>query len=285
MTSAAMRLCVLVEERYRNDGIPLNIVRQLRAWCHHIQVLRPGSQLMELNSLIQTGVHDAWVLKTCSTGPGLGLLESAAAAGMTTINDARTIRAVRDKARAALLAAHHGLPVPATWAAARVSDLATIPATQYPLVVKPSNGSCGHGVRLVSRPEDILDHPDDRSDAALLIAQPYIPNSGVDLKVYYIGGRLYGVERTSPLQAAGEATNRPVDLSREVTDIVTRVSDLFGLDLFGVDIVNGPDGPVVVDINDFPSFRAVPQATAAVARAILDLARAQCPRRAIPQPV
>lgn len=48
---------------------------------------------------------------------------------------------------------------------------------------------------------------------------------------------------------------------------------MFGLDLYGVDVLLGPDGPVVVDINDFPSFRQVPDAVARVSRAVLRLAR------------
>ncbi|WP_406418928.1 hypothetical protein [Streptomyces sp. NBC_00842] len=48
---------------------------------------------------------------------------------------------------------------------------------------------------------------------------------------------------------------------------------MFGLDLYGIDVVLGPDGPVIVDINDFPSFRQVPDAVSRLAGAVLDLAR------------
>jgi len=35
---------------------------------------------------------------------------------------------------------------------------------------------------------------------------------------------------------------------------------LFGLRLFGVDCVVGPDGvPLVVEVNDFPNYRGLPQ--------------------------
>lgn len=55
--------------------------------------------------------------------------------------------------------------------------------------------------------------------------------------------------------------------------IAARVGEVYGLDLFGLDVLLGPDGPVVVDVNDFPSFRQVPDAAARVARAVLRLAR------------
>ncbi|MDH6128860.1 hypothetical protein [Kitasatospora sp. GP82] len=272
-----MRICFLVEEQYRNDGMPLDVVCRLRAWGHRVDVLRPGSSLLDLGALIRGGDHDAWVLKTVSGGPGLGLLEAAAATGLTTINDARAIRGVRDKAQAAVLAEVAGLPVPATWAAARTEDLARIPEDRYPLVVKPADGSSGRAVHRIDRPEQLAsltglrEHP---GGEGLLLAQPYVPNAGVDLKVYCAAGELFGTERTSPLVAGGgPVRERPVKLGAEVAAIATAVGEVYGLDLYGVDILLGPDGPVVVDVNDFPSFRQVPDAVDRVSRAILRLAR------------
>ncbi|WP_330181465.1 ATP-grasp domain-containing protein [Nocardia sp. NBC_01503] len=270
--AARVSLCFLVEEQYRRDGMPRSVIHQLRAWGHRVDVVRPGGELLDLNTLVERGHHDAWVLKTVSGGPGLGLLEAAAAAGLTTINDARSIRGVRDKARAAALAAAHGLPVPTTWAAARPRDLARIPAARFPLVVKPADGSSGRDVRVVERPEHLA--AIDRADQGLLIAQPFVPNSGVDLKVYCVDGRIYATERTSPLHTGGrKAADRPVQLDPEIADIAARVGAVFGLDLYGIDVVRGPDGPIVVDVNDFPSFGQVPAAVPTVARAIVELAR------------
>ncbi|MBL1078721.1 ATP-grasp domain-containing protein [Nocardia sp. 2] len=271
--AARMSFCFLVEEQYRRDGMPGEVAHRLRRWGHRVEVLRPGGELLALNSLLHTGSHDAWVLKTVSGGPGLGLLEAAAATGLTTVNDARAIRGVRDKAAAAVIAAAAGLPVPPTWAAARLADLARLPSARYPLVVKPADGSSGRGVHRVERPEELLALAGEFAETSLVIAQPYVPNSGVDLKVYCVGGRLYGTERTSPLAGARTAPDRPVPLTAEVAEIAARIGEIFGLDLYGVDIVLGPDGPVVVDINDFPSFRKVPDAVETVAAAVIDLAR------------
>src|SRR5438067_9461701 len=114
-----MRLCFLVEEQYRYDGMPLDVIGQLSAWGHQVDVVWPGRSLIRISEAIRAGSHDAWVLKTVSGGPGMTLLEAAAAVGLTTVNDARVIRGVRDKALAAVLAARSGLPVPPTYVAAR----------------------------------------------------------------------------------------------------------------------------------------------------------------------
>ena len=268
-----MRLCFLVEERYRHDGMPQEVIGRLTAWGHQVDVLRPGRSLMRITDAIQAGSHDAWVLKTVSGGPGLTLLEAASAVGLTTVNDARSIRGVRDKALAAAIGRSRGLPVPTTYAAACPEALAELPESAFPLVVKPADGSSGRAVRLVPSPDRLAALGPELAQEGMLIAQPYVPNSGIDLKVYCVGGELYATERGSPLGPDRDVRGRRVALSSEVAAIATEVGEVYGLDLYGVDILLGPDGPVVVDVNDFPSFKEVPDAAARVGRAVLELAR------------
>ncbi|MFI0259616.1 RimK family alpha-L-glutamate ligase [Streptomyces sp. NPDC017056] len=272
-----MRLCFLVEEQYRHDGMPNEVIRQLTSWGHQVDVLRPGGSLLRMTEAVRAGTHDAWVLKTVSGGPGLTLLEAAASAGMTTVNDARSIRRVRDKALAAAIGRGRGLPIPPTYAVARPELLAEIPAAEYPLVVKPADGSSGRAVHLVASPDRLARVVPELAREGLLIAQPYVPNSGIDVKVYCVGGELYATERCSPLHPERSVRERRVPLPAEVAAIVDQVGAVYGLDLYGVDVLLGPDGPVVVDVNDFPSFRQVPDAVARVARAVLGLARADRP--------
>ncbi|GAA2771980.1 RimK family alpha-L-glutamate ligase [Streptomyces lavendulae] len=269
-----MRLCFLVEEHYRRDGMPNEVIRQLTAWGHRVDVVRPGGSLLHMDEVVRSGAHDAWVLKTVSGGPGLTLLEAAAAAGMTTVNDARAIRGVRDKALAAAIGSARGLPQPRTYAVARPELLAEIPDSAYPLVVKPADGSSGRGVHLLASPDRLAALLPELAGEAMLIAQPYVPNAGTDIKVYCVDGELFATERCSPLHPDAAVRERQVPLPAEVARIAARVGEVYGLDLYGVDVLLGPDGPVVVDVNDFPSFRQVPDAAARVARAVLALARA-----------
>ncbi|MEV7520603.1 hypothetical protein [Streptomyces sp. NPDC091371] len=280
-----MRLCFLVEEHYRHDGMPNEVIRQLTAWGHRVDVVRPGGSLLRMSEVVDAGAHDAWVLKTVSGGPGLTLLEAAAAAGMTTVNDARAIRGVRDKALAAAIGRGQGLPLPTTYAVAGPELLREIPAAEYPLVVKPADGSSGRGVHLVSSPRRLEELLPVLAGEGMLIAQPYVPNRGTDIKVYGVGGELFATERCSPLHPDASVRERRVPLSAEVAEIAARVGAVYGLDLYGVDVLLGPDGPVVVDVNDFPSFRQVPEAAARVAGAVLDLARAGTAGRPAPAQV
>ncbi|MFG2417223.1 ATP-grasp domain-containing protein [Streptomyces goshikiensis] len=268
-----MRLCFLVEEQYRHDGMPNEVIRWLTASGHQVDVVRPGGSLLRMSGLMDTGAYDAWVLKTVSGGPGLTLLEAAAALGLTTVNDARSIRGVRDKALAAAIGRNRGLPLPPTYAVACPELLREIPTAEYPLVVKPADGSSGRAVHLVSSPERLELLLPLLAGEGLLVAQPYIPNSGTDLKVYAVAGQLFATERCSPLHSDPAVRERRVPLPAEVAALAVQVGAVYGLDLYGVDVLLGPEGPVVVDVNDFPSFRQVPDAAARVAHAILELAR------------
>jgi ribosomal protein S6--L-glutamate ligase len=151
--------------------------------------------------------------------------------------------------------------------------LEEIPAEEYPLVVKPADGSSGRAVRLVPSPDRLAEVSTELAGEGMLIAQPYVHNSGVDLKVYCVGGEIFATERCSPLHPDRPVGERPVPLSAEVSGMAAEVGRVYGLDLYGVDVLLGPEGPVVVDVNDFPSFRQVPDAPARVARAIVELAR------------
>jgi hypothetical protein len=46
-----------------------------------------------------------------------------------------------------------------------------------------------------------------------------------------------------------------VPVTREVEDLALRAGAATGLGLFGLDIIEGADGPVVVDTNYFPGYK------------------------------
>ena len=45
----SMKLCFLVEEQYRHDGMPLDVIRQLDAWGHQVDVVWPGRSLIRIS--------------------------------------------------------------------------------------------------------------------------------------------------------------------------------------------------------------------------------------------
>jgi len=268
-----MRLCFIVEEKYRLDGMPLDVARQLRAWDHEIDVLEPHHTLSAVSELAAQGRrYDAFVLKTVSDGPGLSLLAAASAVGHVAINQPEAIRMVRDKAVAAAVCRRYGVPFPLTYFASRRQLLAQVPIEVYPLVVKPANGSSNENVLRFDTPRDLADADLGALAGTFLLAQPYEDNPGNDLKVYCAGEQIFATVQPSPLHPDAVQESRLVPLEDSWRQLVTSVRRAFGLSVFGIDVVESPHGWVVVDVNDFPSFRMVPDAPAVVAETILRLA-------------
>jgi ribosomal protein S6--L-glutamate ligase len=267
-----MRLCFILEERYRGDSMPRAVATELAEWGHHVRLLEPNATVTCLSRLATDGFaeYDAFVLKTVSNGPGLSILESAGAAGIATVNDWRSIALVRDKAVALTLARSRGLPFPATYFIADGRLLETIPRNKFPLVVKPTNGSSCEGICLLEDPGDVS-RLNLEADCYFL-AQRYVENAGYDVKVYNTGVRIYATLRRSPLHPEAQVRERIIPLTPALHEIAVRVGAAFGLSVYGVDLVHTPRGWVGIDINDFPSFALVPGAAAQIGETILDIA-------------
>jgi ribosomal protein S6--L-glutamate ligase len=280
MRPAQMRLCFIVERVYRHDGMPLRVAEQLLDWGHEVDLLEPDATVTGLGEPGGTP-YDAWVLKTVSEGPGVSLLEAASATGVVTINDVRAIRRVRDKAVAAAWARVHGLPFPATWFVTHRGLLEQLPACEYPIVVKPANGSRGRDVRLL-RHRDEIDGLDLGPGDCFLLAQRFVPNAGWDVKLYNTGQGIHAVRRPSPLGPRAGTPERPIRVTEELRRLTLEVGRLYGLDIYGVDVVGTERGWTVVDVNDFPSFGHVSDAPAIVAGSILRIAGRAAAVRPVP---
>ena len=264
-----MRFCFIIEEQYRKEPMPMVIADQLRQWGHAVDELEPQEMVTNLSDLPSYG-YDAYVLKTVSDGPGLIILEAAEAAGILTINNSRSIRLVREKAVAATFARAHGLPIPTTYFAAHLRLFRQIPPTEYPLVVKPNNGSSCRSIYRLASPADLATLEIEEQESYFL-AQRYVENTGYDIKLYVTGKEVYAVAKKSPLHA--EVPEGLIPLTPQLRRLALEVGKLFGLDIFGLDVVETSQGLVLLDINDFPSFGLVPRAVARVSEYVLHAAR------------
>jgi ribosomal protein S6--L-glutamate ligase len=265
-----MRFCFIVEEQYRRDPMPLVIADQLLQWGHTVDVLEPQSMVVCLSDLLERG-YDAYVLKTLSDGPGLSILEAAEAVGIPTINQSRAIRLVRDKAVAAAFARAHGLPIPPTYFVAHPRLLKQIPLEDYPIVVKPSNGSSCRGIYRINSPEELTALEIAEENDSFFLAQRYAENTGFDIKLYVTGQEVFAVAKKSPLHP--DVDEHLMPLTPALRKLALDVGKIFGLDIYGLDVVETPQGLAVIDINDFPSFGGVPRAVARVSEYVLHAAK------------
>jgi glutathione synthase/RimK-type ligase-like ATP-grasp enzyme len=211
---------------------------------------------------------------------GLGLLAAASALGVPAVNDPRAIELVRNKIGMQAVLSHHGIPLPRTWFAGDPAVFGQLPADLFPLVVKPYDGDGARGLALLTEPADVALLPPIKGRRSLYLAQEYLQTDGFDLKLYGIGSKVWAVRKPSPVSfeggpgpaeftSAGEA--ELVDIDPQLRDIALTCGRACQLELWGVDVAMTPDGPAVIEVNDFPTYSAVPGAGAAIAEHVLTL--------------
>ena len=151
------------------------------------------------------------------------------------------------------------------------------------MVLKPMFGDNGQGLRVVRAPSE-LDRMEWPEPVAL--AQELVPGDGYERKVYGIGDEIWVVKRPA-LLAGGRSTSSPdAACSSELMpvtfverELAVRCRRLFGLDLYGIDCIQTPRGPVVIEVNEFPNYTGVPDASDRLADYVLERAsRTQRPR-------
>lgn len=209
---------------------------------------------------------DLYLLKS-DTELSLSLASALELLGARVINSVEACSLCRNKIVAATVLAEAGLPIPRSFACSDPMQLARI-VTEMPLIFKPYRGYHGAGIR-IAEGEFSLPSPGLYPD--VVFAQEYLKKSRMDLKVFGIGREVFGVRKPFSADSFLE-TGVPCELPREIEDLARGTASAFGLELYGLDIAESERGAYVIDVNYFPGYRGVPEASERLARFILSAA-------------
>ncbi|HET7397868.1 MAG TPA: hypothetical protein VFJ94_05040 [Intrasporangium sp.] len=279
-------VALIAEQRHLQNRA---LLEAQAVWLEHgckVEVLVPDSnQLYDIpveappwSVVVSRGRHLA----------GLGLMAAAAALGVLAVNDPQAIDLVRNKIGMQAVLASHGIRQPRTWYAGDPAAFARLPSSAFPLVVKPYDGDGARGLALLTDPDDIALLPGAGARGSLYLGQEYVPTDGHDVKLYGIGSTVWAVRKPSPVRLVqpGPAEPNPggeaelLELTPQLADIALTCGRACGLELWGVDVAMSPDGPVVIEVNDFPTYSAVPGAGSAIAEHVLILVQMEAVARA-----
>jgi ribosomal protein S6--L-glutamate ligase len=213
--------------------------------------------------------HDLYVLKS-HTELSLSLAGSLHDQGARVLNPYPCSALVQDKIAAARRLRAAGIPSPRCWSTGDMTLLRAV-VEERPLIIKPYRGHRGAGIHIVRSPRDLTTVPPPQT---AVIVQEYVEGSGQDLKAYVVGDDVFAVRKPFSHSSYSQP-GKPCPVSDEVCRIALRCGRLFGLGLFGVDMIESPDGPMVVDINSFPGYKGVPNVAPLIADYIADFARGQ----------
>jgi ribosomal protein S6--L-glutamate ligase len=175
------------------------------------------------------------------------------------INPYPSCALLQNRITAASALAAAGIPVPRSWVTGDFSLLRDL-ASVLPLIIKPSRAQRGTGPVVVRCRSDLTAMS---APTQPMIVQPLIP--GTDLKVYVVGDEVFAMRKRLSGRNFG-GVYMPCSVSPEVRDIALRCGRVFGLGLYGLDIIESSGGPVVVDLDYAPGYRGVPDIAPLIAR-------------------
>ena len=198
-----------------------------------------------------------------------------------TPNPSYGIANSRDKLRATQILSRHRIGMPATTFVRDRADV--IPGIKRvggaPVVIKLIEGTQGIGVILAPTmkvAEAIIETLQSTSQQVLI--QRFVAESkGRDVRALVVGDRVVaamrrvaqGDEFRSNVHRGGTA--EPVDLDEDYQEAAVRSAQIMGLKVAGVDMLEGNDGPLVMEVNSSPGLQGIESATNLdVAGAIVD---------------
>lgn len=184
------------------------------------------------------------------------------AAGTDLCNPWSGTAALQDRATLHAALERAGLPTPRATTVTGWERVRELGAAQE-VVVKAVAGA-GRGRGVLAGPL-----PQEPPMPGPYLVESRIPHDGVDRKLYVTGGHVHGLLKPSTLVHEHTTRGATFDVPDDLTELALATARAVGLHLLGVDVVLGPEGPVVVDVNAFPGYRDVPGAADEVAEHLL----------------
>ena len=240
--------------------IILDVSEILRRRGHLVESSIPEESLCALDETPRDA--DLYLLKSY-TELSLSLAGALSAQGINLINPYEGCAAARNKIVCHQILRQSGIPVPRAWITSDLSLLKDLLKT-YPLILKPYMGWRGEGVQVIRHDRDLAGL---RPPSSPLLIQEYIENNGEDLRLYVAGEAVVGIRKRFS-RSSFAVDGEPTPVSPEMRALARRCGQVFGLRLYGIDVIEGREGPKVIDVNYFPGYKGVRGAAYSVADCI-----------------
>lgn len=201
-------------------------------------------------------------------------------------NTAHGILNSRDKLRSLQILSRHHIGIPKTTFVKDKKDV--IPAIERvggaPVVIKLIEGTQGIGVLLAESrkaAEGIIELLQSQKQNVLV--QKFVAESkGKDIRAFVVGDRVVasmrriaqGQEFRSNVHRGGVA--EAVELDEQYRETAVRAAQILGLRVAGVDMLEGKDGPQIMEVNSSPGLEGIETCTDLdIAGAVIDYIAAQ----------
>jgi len=176
---------------------------------------------------------------------------------------------VHDKLLTQLKLQQSGLPMPKTYLAATPAAAKKIlESVDYPIIMKFPQGTQGKGVMFA----ESFPAASSMLDALTALKQPfliqeYVETEGTDTRVIVVGDKVIACmrriakpgEKRSNFHAGGKC--EAVQTDSHTKKIAIEAAKALGVDICGVDILEGPKGPMIIEVNVSPGLQGITSAT------------------------
>jgi ribosomal protein S6--L-glutamate ligase len=212
---------------------------------------------------------------------GLAVVRQFEQMDVYTPNTSNGIANSRDKLRAIQILSRHDVGIPATsFVRDRADVLAAIDRVGgAPVVIKLLEGTQGIGVILApdTKVAEAVIETLQSTKQNVLIQRFVAESRGTDVRAFVIGDRVVaamrrraeGDEFRSNVHRGG--STELVELDDEYARVAVQSAQIMGLRVAGVDMLEGEDGPLVMEVNSSPGLEGIEGATELdIAGAIVD---------------
>ncbi len=198
-----------------------------------------------------------------------------------TPNSANGIANSRDKLRSLQILSRHEIGIPHTSYVQDKYDI--LPAIDRvgsaPVIIKLLEGTQGVGVILADNVKiaEAIVETLQKSRQNVLIQKFVAESKGRDIRAFVVGDRVIaairrvaqGQEFRSNVHRGGIA--EPVELPQTYKETAVRAAQILGLNVAGVDMLEGADGPQIMEVNSSPGLEGIEGATKLdIAGAVID---------------
>jgi RimK family alpha-L-glutamate ligase len=220
---------------------------------------------------------DGILVRTIGFGTGdqitfrISLLEHFEDAGIYVMNPAYSFRRAKDKYATLTALNKAGIKVPRTFIGENLEAAINFADEVGDVVIKPLIGARGMGsIRAEHKELTYRAMKFIHQLGQVLYVQEMIEKPNRDIRAFVIGGKVIGaMYRYVPSGIAGEwRTNvhgggeaEVTKLESEYEECAIRTAEILNLDYTGVDIIETPEGPCVIEANAAPSWSALSRVT------------------------
>lgn len=212
---------------------------------------------------------------------GTAVVRQFQEAGLYTLNTAGAVNRSRDKLRSLQILAGQGVDMPATGFGHSTRDIDGLLETVggAPLIVKLLEGTQGKGVVLAEtrKSAESVIGAFRQLDANFIVQSFVAEAGGEDIRAFVVGNRVVAAmlrkappgEFRSNVHQGGSV--QAVKLTPKERAVAVKAARVMGLNVAGVDLIRGEQGPLLLEVNSSPGLGGIEAASGVdVAGEIID---------------